>query len=144
MDGHQRLGDLLPVTRDPGRLRPVFINDDIEAAALDVLHDQERSPFVLDHVEHRGHVRVNHSRRVGRLLRESLEQVGIRGRMARHGLDGHVAVETGVMGAVNLTHSAAADGLEEMVPAQDLARSQTHRISACGHGLPNIDRLQGA
>ena len=65
--------------------------------------------MVIADVEDRENVGMVQRRRGPRLLRKTLQAVRVAGKRCGQDLDGDGAVEAGVMGAVDLAHSACAD-----------------------------------
>ena len=70
-----------------------------------------------------------------RLLLEAAQAVGL----TRHGggedLDGHVAPQAGVPGAIDLAHAARPEGGHNLVWPQPCARGQSHHAACMIGGL---------
>ena len=60
------------------------------------------------------------------LLLEAVEQVGIVGDLLGQHLQGHIALQPGIPGTVNLTHPPGPEGLEDLVGAEACSRRQRH------------------
>jgi hypothetical protein len=74
--------------------------------------------------------------RGSRFLLEALQPITVARERRRQNLDGDVAVEARIAGAIHLAHSAGADGVEDLIGSD--ARTGTQR-----HGLRD-DRATAA
>ena len=118
----ERPGDRGPDAGDlPRRQRPAPAQDRREVLAVDQLHDDVRAARVLAVVVHGHDVRVAERRgRLG-LLAEARREVGVAQVLGSEELEGDVAAEPGVRGAIDGRHPAAAEKLDQTVAtAQDL------------------------
>ena len=111
---------------DAGRLarreRPVPAQDRGEILAVDQLHDDERPVLVLAEVVHGHDVGMVQRRRGQRLLPEARAEVGIAAVLGAEDLDRDVAIELGVVGAVDGGHAPLPEELHQPIPpAQDAA-----------------------
>ncbi len=124
----------------------------LEVLALQELHrDEGRAVGVVAQVEDHHHVRVGHlGDRAGLALETGL-QLGVVGDLGDHDLEGHVAVEHGVVGQVHLAHGALAEGAEDLVladPAGELFFERLVRIAGLSHAgasgaqLPSGQRIR--
>ena len=102
---------------DRGRQRTALPQRAREVAAGDQLHHDVGPHGVLAVVEDRDHVGVVQLRGGLRLALEPGEEADVAAVLAAQHLDGHVAAELGVAGAVDGGHAALADQLREVVAA---------------------------
>ena len=93
--------------------------DVLERAALQVLHRDVVGALVLAAVEDRDHVRVLQAGRRRRLAPEALHELLVLGEAAMQDLQGHLAAEVRVLGAVDVGHAAGADPVLDPVAAVD-------------------------
>jgi len=124
----------------------------LEILTLQQLHrDEGRAVRVVAEVEDGHHVRVRHLRDGLRLALEALLQLGVVGDLRDHDLEGHVAVEHGVAGQVDLAHGALAEGADDVVladPARKLLLDRLPRASGLSHAgvsgaqLPSSQRIR--
>ena len=90
----------------------------LEVLPLEQLHgDVGRAVGVGAEVEDRDHVGVGHLRHGLGFPREALDQLGVVGNLRHHDLEGHVALEDGVVGEVHHSHRALADRPDDLVLA---------------------------
>jgi hypothetical protein len=118
--------------------RPALPHDALEAGGGDQLHDQPDGVALLRHVVHGHRMRRSDTGRgpclaqrpgaevVGGLASRPGAAAGLR--RDAHPLDGHVAAETGVPGAVD-RRTAPADDLTQLVAAGDQPQSNAHAKS---------------
>ena len=95
--------------------------------ALEQLRDDVRSPVLVADVVDGEDVRVVERRGGLRLLREASQAVGIGRNAGGKDLDGHVAAEGRVAGAVDFAHSAGAEGGHNLAGSESRAGCQGHR-----------------
>ena len=95
------------------------LDDRGEVLAVDELHDDERPGLVLAVVVDRDDVRVVQRGRGLRLLAEARAEVGVAAVLGAEDLDGDVAVELVVVGAVDPGHPALAEQLDQPVAAAE-------------------------
>src|SRR5262249_26275528 len=100
-----------------------------ERLAFEQLRDDERRIDVRADIEHGKDVRVVYRRGRARFLFEAAEPVGVGGDGDRENLDGHIAAQARVAGAIDLAHPASAEGTDNLVRAEANAGGQGH---ACG------------
>ena len=86
--------------------------------ALDVLHDQKVSAFLLPNVMESAYVRVVQAGNRSGLALEPLMPLGVVRKMRRKDFDGNGTVESGVFGLVDLTHPPCANEREDLVRAK--------------------------
>ncbi len=67
---------------------------------------------------------VEGGQRLGLAL-EAVQPLGVRGQLGRQQLERHLPLEPRVLGAIDLTHAARAELLEDAVVAQGAARHET-------------------
>ncbi len=119
--GVERVGDLhAEVEQGVHRQRPVR-QPALQRRPVEQLHDQERQVAVMADVVERADVRMVERRGGARLALEALERRGILRELGREELDGDLAAETRVLGAVDDTHPAFADLVEDAVVGDGLA-----------------------
>ena len=86
-----------------------------ERLPFEVLHDQVVDAVLMADVVERADVRMVQPRDRARLAVEALAQLRARGEMRGQDLDGDVAVETRVAGAIDLAHAAGAERGDDFV-----------------------------
>ena len=94
---------------------------------VEQLHDDEQLAVVDARVEDADDVRVGERGDGLRLALEPRAPVGVGGEGSRQDLDGDVALEPRVPGAIDLAHSAFADRREDFVGAQTGGGGERHR-----------------
>ena len=116
----QRLGDL-PGDRQRLGNRNWSLRDAIgQRRAFDQLHHQRRGAASPLETVDGGDVRVVERREDLGFAPEAREPIGISGHRLGQDLDRHVALQVGVGGAVDLTHSASAELGEDLVGTYSL------------------------
>ncbi len=110
-----------------------------ESAALDELEHEIQDAVLVAVVEHLEDVRVLEPRHRACLLLEALAVAGIVGEEVGQDLDGDVAVERGVVGAVHGRHPAPSEPVHDAVGAEghplvdvhlSQPKSATHEMAA--------------
>ena len=99
-----------------------------EGLALEVLHDQEVDPLVLADVVEGADVGVGEGGDHLRLALEALLDLREDGQVLGQHLDGHRAVQAGVLGPIDLAHAAGAHGLFDLVRAELQSWFQRHPV----------------
>ena len=126
----ERLGDLF---RDRQRLlerdRPVR-DARREVLAVDELHHERLLAARLLEAEHRRDVRMVKLGQKLRLQREPLQTLDVLDKRRGEHLDRDVAIQPRIARAVDFSHSARADGLEDHERSKPGCRSQGHWQSA--------------
>ena len=97
-----------------------------ERLALEIFHDQEVHAVLRTDVVQRADVGMIQGRDRACLALHALFQFGVGGQMIGENLDGDVASEAGVAGAVHLAHSTSAQWRLNFVGAKLAARVQGH------------------
>ena len=120
------------VQHPPGRQRVLGADEVAQRPPVHELHDREGQPRRLADLVDRDDVRVVEGGGRARLLGEAAEAVRDRGEGLGQELDGDVAVEVVVAGAVDLTHAPRAQLVEELVPAEPHADDGWHGGVSCG------------
>ncbi len=122
----ERLGDL-PRNRQRLVERKRPLHDAVrERRALDELHHQRgHAARFLEAVDVGDVWMVQRSQRPGLAL-QPRQTLRIRRHAGGQHLDCHVAIEAGVAGAIDLTHAAGADLLDDVVRPDSCAARQTH------------------
>ena len=111
-----------------------------ERAALEELGDEVGSALVLAHVEDGEDVRVVERAGEASLLLEAVEALGGVAHLARQHLDGHVAAEAGVEGAVDLAHPAGPDRAQDLVRPQPRPGRERHGLLQWIHRMMTHSR----
>ena len=94
--------------------------------ALQILHHQKIDAVLMPHVVQRADTRMIQRRNRARLAVESLSQLRVGGKMLRQDLDGHVAAQPGIPGAIHLAHSARSQRGHNLVRSKFRSRNQRH------------------
>jgi hypothetical protein len=109
----------------------------VEVLSLQELHrDEGRAVGVAAEVEDGHHVRVGHLRDGPGLALEAALELGVVRDLGDHDLEGHVAVEDGVVGEVDLAHGALAEGADNLVladPAGQVLEDRPGRVVRLNH-----------
>jgi len=109
MGGAQRISDGNGQIKEPLAPEPTGWDDLIQAPALDQAHDQEVDVICRFDFVDGDDVGVVHGRQRLGLPLKPLQSFGIAGHFFRQYFDRHFAPQLGVLGAVNLTHTAFAE-----------------------------------
>ncbi len=96
----------------------------LKRPAGDMLHHDEGKPLGLLDVVNGANVRVTQSRDGTRLTKQL--SAGFAGEIVVQHLDRHRATEHGVVGAINRTHAAGADGRHDVVMTESLSAGELH------------------
>ena len=80
-----------------------------QRGAFEQLHDGEHGPVDGADVVDGDEVRMRQRRNDARLLLEARERFGVRRRLRRKHLDGHVAAQARIASAIHLAHAAGAE-----------------------------------
>ena len=136
--GAQTARDVQPEPGDvTGEHRPVAAQPRREVLALDELHDHERAGRVGARIEAADDVPVAQDGGRERLASEAIGQVRVRADPWPQELERHGPLETGVLGAVDGRHAAAADDVAQPIPVREQAAGQpgggVRRIGSFGH-----------
>ena len=106
----QRVGDLDGVPQSLVERQGTFLQPVGQRLTLEVLHDQEVDPVLFTDVMERADVRMIQARDRTGLALEALLELGMVGEVSRKHFDGDGAIEPGVFGFVDFSHSARTDG----------------------------------
>src|SRR5579864_9514343 len=101
-----------------------------QSLPLDQFHDQRPRVSRVFQAINGGNIGMVQRGEDLRFALETSHAVGVRGERLRQDLDGHVPVEIGVAGAVDLPHASAAQQVRDSVRPQPRALSQFHKIRA--------------
>ena len=119
--GLQSGGGLQHDASRPGLLDCFFRTQDLmQAAARDVLHDEEVATFILAHRVDLDDVGVVEASGALRLAQESLDIVGVLFQVLTEDLDGDESVEGLLVSPVNDSHAAAAELGDDAVVADTI------------------------
>ena len=118
MRGVQRRGDLLDDLHRSLGIQWAPGQDVLQVFALDQAHVDIQPAFDLPEVVDRHHVRVVQRRRGEGLASEPLLEHGICGQLRRQHLDRHHPLGRSVERLPDLAHAAAAQQLDQSVPAE--------------------------
>lgn len=94
--------------------------------AIHQFHDDGLDGVVLFEAVDLGDVWVIERRQRLGLPPEPLEPVGIGSQQRGKHLDGHVALQPGVVGAIHLTHASDAQQAEDLIDTDALAGGERH------------------
>ena len=94
--------------------------------AVEQLGDHVRLPVGGADVVDRDDVGIVERRGGARLLLEAVQPVGVGGEVGRQHLDGDVAVEAVVAGAIDLAHPAGAQQADDLVRSEGGSRCEVH------------------
>ena len=94
--------------------------------SLQILHHEVVNAVLLSNVMERADVRMIQTGDRSGLPFESLLEIGVVGQMGRQNLDGHGAVEAGVLGFINFTHPTGSDERENLVGSEFAAGGEGH------------------
>ncbi len=97
-----------------------------ESLAFEILHDQEVGAILRADVVKGTDIRMLERGNGFGLALHALPQFRIRGKMRRQNLDGNGAVEAGVLGTIDFSHAARAEGRLNLVRAEFRAGGQRH------------------
>jgi hypothetical protein len=115
----QAEGGLADVVGGPhGVHRPVALDDGVQRAAVNVLHDEEVQPAVAVDVVTADDVGVLELGDGPRLAAEALQGHGVAGAVGEH-LDGDAAAHDRVLAQVDLAHAAGAERPQHLVLATE-------------------------
>lgn len=124
--GIERAGDLGTVAEDEIDRKRSLLQSVGQRLAFDQLHYQKVGAVVMADVEERADVRVVElGDRPGLALEPRLE-LGIRGEAGGEDLDRDVALQTGVPGAPDLSHTPRAEGRDDLVGTKAETWRGTH------------------
>jgi len=126
--GFERAGDLQRQAQGLFQRQMPAVQPLGERVALHQLQHQETRPAGLFEAVDAGDVRMVERRQRAGLALESGEPVGIRCELGRQRLDGHVASQPGVAGAVDFAHSALAEQVLHFVWAERVPGGESHRL----------------
>ena len=121
MRGVQRVGNLDPDVEQRIQAERAGGKPILQRRALQVLHDDERTPVLLADVMDGADVRVVQRRRRPRFTRESAQCVRIRRELVGDELERHRAAESRVFGLIHDAHAAAADLFDDVIVGNSLA-----------------------
>ena len=113
--GGQRVGDGDAVVKDLRQGKTVGRQDLVQALAFDQFHGEKAHTCVFLHGIERDDVWMVQARDRLRFALEALEAGGVGGHVGVKNLEGHVAIEARVAGAVHLAHSAFAQLVEDAI-----------------------------
>jgi hypothetical protein len=124
--GLQRLGDLRAIADDRGQRQRPATEQVTEGLTLDELHDQKVGTLMVSDVEERADVGMVELRDGLGLTLEARLQAGVLRELGRQDLDGHAAVEAGVVGAPDLPHPPRPKKRGHLVRTEAASGSDLH------------------
>ena len=124
--GGQRIGDGDAAVKDPRQGKAVGGDDLVQALAFDQFHREKAHAGVFLHGIERDDVRMVQARDRLRFALEALEAGGVGGHVGGKDLEGNVAVEARVAGAVHLAHPSGADEGVDFVRTEPGAGGKGH------------------
>jgi hypothetical protein len=107
-----------------------------EVFAVDVLHDERPDGLALFQPMDMSNVRMIERCERPRFACEPGDPVGIAGEGVGKDLQGNVAVQRGVAGAIHLAHPARANGAKDLIRAETRAGNEGHRVAVDYMGSP--------
>ena len=125
--GRERVGQRVGDVEHPLDRQAALGNGDVERLALDELHGEEVDALGFFDREDRDDARMIERGQGLRLAAESLQAVGVRGHPGGENLEGDLAPQLGVRGAIHLAHAAFAQLGEDAVVAEG---PTDHRVPA--------------
>ncbi len=123
----ERLGDLRPDVEDVAEAQRAFAQERPQVRAGQDRHDEEESPFIPAEVVDRDDAGVVHLGDDLGLALEALLGV-LREVPGRDELDGHLAVQDGILRSVDDAHPAAPQLGEDLVAVGELCPDHRHRL----------------
>ena len=114
------LGDRQCFVEGDGSLRDAIS----KRRPVDELHDEGRCPRRIIEAVNLGDVRMIQRREDLRFTLEAGEAVMVGGDVRRQHLNGHIAVQAAIAGAVHLPHAAAANERDDVVGAEASAGTE--------------------
>ena len=134
----ERLADLdADLDRDGGwegaPARAGELHQGLEVCAIHILHDDEVGFAGAADIEDRDDVGVAEREREAGLVKEHVDELGVRGELREHPLDGHlfgVAVEAHSVAAKDLRHAANIDAVDDLVAGPAHAARRRRRAGA--------------
>ena len=121
MRRRKRVGQGNRDVEEPRQREPVPRYPLVERAPLDELHSHERNTTVFLDGEDGHDVRVVERGDGASFPAEARQPIGVGRHLLRQDLEGHVAAELGVGGAIHFAHSARAQRSLDLVRTQTLA-----------------------
>ena len=122
----QGIGHLDGTAQQVGGGKRAALDPIRERFAFEVLHHQVVNPILISDVVQCADVRMTQTRDGARLTLEPLAKLGTGGEMGGEHLDGDLAVQARVAGAVNLTHAAGTERGDYLVRAEPTSGCQGH------------------
>ena len=122
----ERLGDLAGDVERLVERQGAHIDPQGQRRPIDQLHDQRRRVGGILQPDDVGDVRVIQRGQDPRFATESGETFAVPGDIGAQHLDGDIALQLAVAGAVDLAHAAGAEGRENRVRAEARARRKCH------------------
>ena len=129
MRGGERISHLLRDANRLGDRERATCQPFGQGLALDVLHGNEHRAVVLTDFVDSADVRVIESRCRLRLAQQSGVRRGVGAGRGRQHLDGHAAIERGILAEVDLAHAARAQRPQDPVSTN---RFGSHLCASCG------------
>ena len=125
--GGQRIGDGDAGIEDPRQGKAAGGDGLVQALALDQLHGEKAHAGVFLHGIQRDDVRMVQARDGPGFALEALETGWVGSHVGGKDLEGHVAIEPSVPGAVHLAHASGADEGVDFVRTKPRAGGEGHR-----------------
>jgi len=98
-----------------------------ERLPFEVLHDEEVDAVFVPNVMKRADVRVVQRRNRTRFTFQTLAELGVIREMSGENFESDDAIEAGVLGLVNLAHTASTDGADDLIGTEASAAAECHR-----------------
>ena len=131
----KRLGDLPGRTQGIGQRQSAVLQPAMQRFPLDVFHDEEQRIAVFANLKDLADVGMIERGHGHRLAAQALARARVSRRHGWEQLDGDLAIETRIVGAIDLAHASRPDGGQNLIGAEARAgrkrqRCQTGRILA--------------
>jgi hypothetical protein len=117
--------------------------EDRKALSFDVLHHDEGTPLVLEHVVHRRHMRVRNAGGSARLADHAFAEVGPRGGRGEQALECDLAIEPRILRQEHFPHATATEPVQHHVRTNPAPRGDVDRIQRDRQGCIGGKREDG-
>ena len=136
----QRIGDLRGNLQKPTGLHPILGDDLRKRPSLHQLHGEEVGPVALLHRVDGDDIWVVERRYRPRLAPEPLQPLRTSGYPIGQYLQGHLAPELRILGAVHLPHPTFADFVDDVVVAEGATDEVSHCWGSLGDMVAQLQR----
>jgi len=122
----ERIRDLNPVSESLFHGERAALESLGERLPFEVLHDEEIDAVFAPNVVKRADVRVVQRRNRARFAFETLAELGVVGEMSAENFESDDAIEAGVLGFINLAHTAGTDGADDLIGTEASSATERH------------------